>query len=280
MPSMYLELSHRKLAATPEDLVTERLIGAAFPGTLGRPVLGRPATIERLTGARLRAFQLAHYIAPRIVIATPGAEPRVLPASRQSEQDAGEYRAVTILDAWNSLYAPGVDARVDALTAWMRVMALCAPRTRGGQGLLIGECDPAVAHALMMWDSASLARNELLERGQAGMPPVCAVACVWGRRDAVMAALDDIGVLRGDWASLDVAGEPIPGMLGPVPIAAPVTVSERELESMQDRVKALVRVPVGMRAQLAVRLRSAVARHMASRTPGELRFQIDPKDLI
>ena len=43
---------------------------------------------------------------------------------------------------------------------------------------------------------------------------------------------------------------------------------------------ALVRVPVGMRAQLAVRLRSAVARHMASRTPGELRFQIDPKDLI
>lgn len=48
----------------------------------------------------------------------------------------------------------------------------------------------------------------------------------------------------------------------------------------QDRVKALVRVPVGMRAQLAVRLRSAVARHMASRTPGELRFQIDPKDLI
>ena len=204
----------------------------------------------------------------------------MLPASRQSEQDAGEYRAVTILDAWNSLYAPGVDARVDALTAWMRVMALCAPRTRGGQGLLIGECDPAVAHALMMWDSASLARNELLERGQAGMPPVCAVACVWGRRDAVMAALDDIGVLRGDWASLDVAGEPIPGMLGPVPIAAPVTVSERELESMQDRVKALVRVPVGMRAQLAVRLRSAVARHMASRTPGELRFQIDPKDLI
>ena len=137
-----------------------------------------------------------------------------------------------------------------------------------------------LAHALMMWDSASLARTELLERGQAGMPPGCAVACVWGRRDAVLAALDDIGVLRGDWASLDVAGEPIPGMLGPVPIAAPVTVSERELESMQDRVKALVRVPVGMRAQLAVRLRSAVARHMASRTPGELRFQIDPKDLI
>ena len=41
-------------ADTPEDLVTERLIGAAFPGALGRPVLGRPASIDRLTGARLR----------------------------------------------------------------------------------------------------------------------------------------------------------------------------------------------------------------------------------
>ena len=48
-------------------------LAAAFPGTLGRPVLGRPATIERLTGARLRAFQLAHYIAPRIVVAVSGS---------------------------------------------------------------------------------------------------------------------------------------------------------------------------------------------------------------
>ena len=60
-------------ADTPEDLVTERLIGAAFPGALGRPVLGRPASIDRLTGARLRSFQSAHYIAPRIVIAVSGS---------------------------------------------------------------------------------------------------------------------------------------------------------------------------------------------------------------
>ena len=60
-------------ADTPEDLVTERLIGAAFPGALGRPVLGHPASIDRLTGARLRSFQTAHYIAPRIVIAVSGS---------------------------------------------------------------------------------------------------------------------------------------------------------------------------------------------------------------
>lgn len=58
---------------TPEDLVTERLISAAFPGPLGRPVLGRPATLQRMTGGSLRAFKERHYIAPRIVIAVSGS---------------------------------------------------------------------------------------------------------------------------------------------------------------------------------------------------------------
>ena len=49
-----------------------------------------------------------------------------------------EYRAVAILDAWTSLYASGIDADVDTLTGWMRAVSLCAPRTRGGQALLIG----------------------------------------------------------------------------------------------------------------------------------------------
>ncbi|MFC5222936.1 primosomal protein N' family DNA-binding protein [Bifidobacterium leontopitheci] len=246
---------------------------------------------------------------PRIVIATPGAEPRVIatraartsraqpepagPAPGRSpahEPDAGErtadmpergeYRAVAILDAWTSLYAPGVDARADTLTAWMRAMSLCAPRSRGGQGLILGECDRYVAQALMLWDSSSLAARELAERRETGMPPICSVACVWGRRDAVMAALDEIGVLHGDWAELQIDGEPMPGLLGPVPIPPPVTVSARELESTADRVKALVRVPVKRRAELARRLQTTVARHVASRHPGELRFQVDPKDLI
>ena len=48
----------------------------------------------------------------------------------------------------------------------------------------------------------------------------------------------------------------------------------------EDRVKAVVRVPLSERAELARRLRAEVARHVAAREPGELRFQLDPKDLI
>ena len=75
-------------------------------------------------------------------------------------------------------------------------------------------------------------------------------------------------------------GEQWPGLLGPVPIAQPRTLNARELEATADRVKAVVRVPYARREELARRLKHEVARHVASREFGELRFQLDPKDLI
>ena len=218
--------------------------------------------------------------APQLVIATPGAEPCVRPIGGAGRRRTG-YQAVAVLDAWTSLYAMGVDARTDTLTAWMRAVALCLPRPMGGQALLLGETDPLLARSLMLWDPSLLAAQEVRERREAGLPPVVAAACVWGRRDAVMWTLGQIGALDGDWAELQVpGGEAQPGVLGPVPIAQPVTVSARELEETADRVKAVVRVTPGLRAELAVRLRDAVSRRVAARMPGELRFQVDPKDLI
>jgi primosomal protein N' (replication factor Y) len=252
---------------------------------------------------------------PMLVIATPGAEPRVRPDDSLSSQAAvspqpaaaarspashngdndesehasapgndsapcNEYAAVAILDAWTSLYAPGVDARVDALNAWMRAVSLCAPRSRGGQALLIGESDPVLARSLVLWDSSLLAMRELEERAETGLPPVVACACVWGRRDAVMGLLRHVGALDGDLATLDMAGEMMPAVLGPVPIAAPRTMDAHELEATRDRVKAVIRAAPERRAMLALRLRDEVARHVAAREPGELRFQVDPKDLL
>ncbi|HBD86630.1 MAG TPA: insulinase family protein [Clostridiales bacterium] len=58
---------------TPEDVVAEELIGACFPGALGRPVLGRPDSLKSQTGASLRAFKDKHYTAPRVVVALGGS---------------------------------------------------------------------------------------------------------------------------------------------------------------------------------------------------------------
>ena len=167
--------------------------------------------------------------------------------------------------------------------------------------MLLGETDSAIAQSLMVWDSSILASRELAEREATGMPPVVSVACVWGRREVVDTALRNIGAVDGDMAvcpislehhgtSADIVSESeddtrqVPGewlgMLGPVPIAQPRTMDARELEGTADRVKAVVRVPYARRDELARRLRNEVARHVASREFGELRFQLDPKDLI
>ena len=214
---------------------------------------------------------------PQLVIATPGAEPRV----RGTSPSQCEYRAVAILDAWTSLYRSGIDADVDTLTGWMRAVSLCAPRTRGGQALLIGETDPVLAQSLMLWNSPLLAQTELEDRAQTALPPIFAAACIWGRRDSVKIALQRIGALAdGDMSTIDTVSGVMPSVLGPVPIPQPRTIDARELEGTADRVKAIVRVPQSRRGELASRLRSASALHMASREPGELRFQLDPKERI
>ncbi|MFT9232271.1 MAG: primosomal protein N' [Bifidobacterium sp.] len=227
---------------------------------------------------------------PQIVIATPGAEPRIRQtvgrrteaegASRRPERQQSSYQAVVILDAWTSLYALGVDARIDSLTDWMRAASLCLPRTMGGQVMLIGETDPACAQSLMLWDSGILARQELHDRVETALPPVVAAASVWGNRDAVMNAVNEVGAMRGERAAVQIHGEYVPALLGPVPIAPPRTLADRQLEGTHDRVRAIVRVAVADRDDLALRLRASVAKHMATRNPKELHFKMDPKDLM
>ena len=58
----------------PEDLCAERLAAAVFQGTpLARPILGRKATLEKMSGAWLRDYKAAHYGPERIVVALAGS---------------------------------------------------------------------------------------------------------------------------------------------------------------------------------------------------------------
>ncbi len=214
--------------------------------------------------------------APRIVVATPGCEPMV----HTQDGTTGAYEAVAILDAWTSLYDLRLDARVDVLSNWMQAMSLCKSRAAGGRGLLIGETYPTLARSLMLWDPRVVASNELADRIATGLPPIVSAACIWGRRDAVERALHNIGIANGDWAWVESGEGKVPSLLGITPLAPDRTIDARELDEMGDRVKAVVRVSHARRAELALRLRTEVARHVASRESGELRFRMDPKDLL
>lgn len=217
---------------------------------------------------------------PVIVVATPGCEPRV---QTQDANCNGEYGVVAILDTWVSLYASGLDARIDTLNSWMKASALCAPRARGGSVLLIGETYPVLARALTLWDTTQLSCNELSERAQAILPPCVTAACVWGARDAVMHALENIGAMQENFgceSSQDADFSAISPLLGIVPMHPPVTDRYQHFDDIYDRVKAVVRVPLYLRQELVNRLHKEVARHVATRAAGELRFCVDPKDLL
>ena len=217
---------------------------------------------------------------PVIVVATPGCEPRI---QTQDANCNGEYGVVAILDTWVSLYASGLDSRIDTLNSWMKASALCAPRARGGSVLLICETYPVLARALTLWDTTQLSCNELSERAQAILPPCVTAACVWGARDAVMRALENIGAMQenlGCESSQDADFSAISPLLGIVPMHPPVTDRYQHFDDIYDRVKAVVRVPLYLRQELVNRLHKEVARHVATRAAGELRFCVDPKDLL
>ena len=58
----------------PEDLCAERLAAGVYHGSaLARPILGRKATLEKMTGAWLREYMTSHYLAGDIVVALAGS---------------------------------------------------------------------------------------------------------------------------------------------------------------------------------------------------------------
>lgn len=209
-----------------------------------------------------------------VVLASYGAIPRVA-----TPHGYGTYRAVLLIDAWVSLYAQGIDARIDMLQQWMQAASMAASRANEGQVLLIGQADEAMANSLLQWDSSILAQEELQERAAAVFPPVISAATVWGERDAVTQTLHDIGVLDGSWATVHCGDMDWPSVLGPRPIA-PEPNERGQLDIAQDRVRAIIRVSHEQRDELALRLRASIAKHAAGRSRTELRFAMDPKDVL
>ena len=93
-------------ADDPADLVSEKLFAAVFHGTpLGRPILGRKAALDKMTGAWLKEYKETHYTADRVVVTLAGSfEDSLLEEikARFSEMKPGKrkkLRPVTVRDS-------------------------------------------------------------------------------------------------------------------------------------------------------------------------------------
>jgi primosomal protein N' (replication factor Y) len=190
---------------------------------------------------------------PAIVIATPGAEPRAVHG----------YAAAILLDGWALLGRPSLRAGEEALRRWMNAAALVRPGPAGGTVVVMADHGLPPVQALIRWDPATHADRELAERAELRFPPAVRMAALTGGDGDVRELLDAVSLP----AHTDV--------LGPV--------AEREdtgTQGAKAAVRYLVRAPSADGTALAVALRAGLASRSAAKSPGQVRLQLDPGELI
>lgn len=166
--------TRRRSRVVGEERTAEE-VGRAFPGA--RVVVSRAGNVLASVSGE-----------PTVVVATPGAEPVA----------DGGYAATLLLDGWAVLDRGGLDAAVEALRRWMAAAAL----TRSAAPVVLAGVPPHAGQrpveALVRWDPVWLARRELEERAELGLPPLRRTALLSGTSDAVTRAAE---VLRTGAAS-------------------------------------------------------------------------------
>lgn len=140
---------------------------------------------------------------PALVVATPGAEPVAF----------GGYAAALLLDADKMLRFDSLRAPEVALRRWLNAAALVRPAALEGTVVTTASPSP-VEQALVRWDPAWFARQELEERAQTGLPPAVRTAAVTGAEADVRAFMEEF---LGSSALPERVREQL-RIVGPVPL--------------------------------------------------------------
>jgi primosomal protein N' (replication factor Y) len=220
-------------------------------------------------------------MAPALVVATPGAEPRA----------DGGYAAAVLLDAWVLLGRPSLRAAEEALRRWLNAAALVRPAAAGGAVAVVAEAGLPAVQALIRWDPVTHAEREMAERQALRFPPAVKMAALSGSYTSVAellaaAALPPEAEVLGPILLDGDAGGALPeGRQGPDRASGPGGAGESDGDPEHDNaghdtVRMLVRVPRSGATALAAALRAAQAARSARKAPGPVRVQFDPVELI
>lgn len=212
-------------------------LGRAFPGI---PLTVSSSTRQVVTGVGTE---------PRLVVATPGAEPLA---------EEG-YAAGLVLDAPAIAGRPELWAPEEALRRWFNAFALVRP---GAPAVVLGGVDTVLAQVLIRWAPQDFAERSLDEREALGFFPAATVLALDGEATQVEEVLAD--VLPG--TDVDV--------LGTVPRGGSPRPGEEGGE-----VRALLRTPRAATARLLDALRE-VQRSRASRRRPLVRITVNPPELF
>ncbi|KAE8762789.1 primosomal protein N' [Georgenia thermotolerans] len=217
---------------------------------------------------------------PRLVVATPGAEPVA----------QGGYVAALLLDGAVSTSRPELWASAEALRRWLGAAALVRGASDGGRVMLLGQPAPVPAQALVRWDPAGFAERELAERTELAFPPAVRMAAVQGPPAAVRSFLGHLEPLEG----LEVLGpvEVVPRRPGDAAPEADERAGGRRSGARtrgtaravaatppETEVRAVLRVERRRGTALCRALAHAAAARSARKEAGAVRVQVDPPDL-
>src|SRR5690606_36775458 len=181
---------------------------------------------------------------PRVVVATPGAEPVA----------RGGYQGALMLDGAAVSGRQDLGAEAEALRRWLAAAELVRPASAGGRVMLIGDPAPVPAQALVRWDPAGFAERELEQRRELRLPPAARLAAVRGTSRVVASLLR--------YLELPAGAE----VVGAVPWS-------------EEEVLAIVRTDLRDGAQLTRALAQAAAVRSAHKEPDAVRVEVDPAEI-
>ena len=187
---------------------------------------------------------------PALVVATPGAEPVAF----------GGYAAALLLDADKMLRFDSLRAPEAALRRWLNAAALVRPAALEGTVVTTASPSP-VEQALVRWDPAWFARQELEERAQTGLPPAVRTAAVTGAEADVRAFMEEF---LGSSALPERVREQL-RIVGPVPLDqgyfawSESLVEDSEEAPVQDDWRTLMFFSYGIARQVTRELRATRA---------------------
>lgn len=184
---------------------------------------------------------------PVIVLATPGAEPRV----------EGGYELVVLMDTWLMLVRDDVRVVEEAHRRWFNALALASETA---PAVVVG--DPGTVQALVRADPVGLAQRELAVRAETHLPPT-------GR----LAAIDGPADVLGDWA--ERGWTPNTEVLGPIEADPGPPQAGATMPAGGTPMRLVLRAPRREGAKLARLLHAAQSERSAAKLPA-VRVRIDP----
>ncbi|MDO4910637.1 MAG: primosomal protein N' [Corynebacterium sp.] len=198
---------------------------------------------------------------PRIVVATPGAEPK------------GDYGALIIVDTWTHVNWPDLRAHEQALATWVRAASLLGPES---SVVISIDTDIPIVQKFVQWDMVGAAQAELEDRIATGLPPAQTMAAVDAPATVITRILEKIDNVQPNLDGTSAMPEGI-NLLGPTDLPVGMKLpGEYDQQRFGAPQRLFFQAPLGMGEELVRFLRSLRAEHNARKEDLPLRIQVDP----